>query len=75
MPIVIKALTGNEPGAGGGSNSKQKKNKKYTGALPKSKPPPHARPNHPMNTERTGPSVMKVDPDYKSAGGMVYKGR
>jgi len=41
--------------------------------LPKSKPPKNARPNHPMNTERT--TGLKMDPQYKSSGGTVFTGR
>jgi hypothetical protein len=66
MPIVIKNLETGEVTQPG----KKKKNK---GPLPKSKPPRHARPNHPMNTEKT--TGLKEDAEYKSIGGMVYKGR
>ena len=65
MPIEIKELK---------QDKEQKKKKIYKGPLPKSKPR-YANPKHPMNTELTGPSVMKMDPEYKSHGGMVYKGR
>ena len=47
--------------------------KKYKGPLPKSKPSKNSRSNHPMNTEKT--TGLKMDPQYKSVGGMVYKGR
>jgi hypothetical protein len=66
MPIGIKNLETGEVTTPG-------QNKKYKGPLPKSKPPKNARPNHPMNTEKT--TGLKMDPQYKSAGGMVYKGR
>lgn len=72
MPIVIKEI--NRDLNKDKSSKAQKKKKTYKGPLPKSKPR-YANPKHPMNTERTGPSVMKMDPEYKSHGGMVYKGR
>jgi len=43
-------------------------------AMPKKKPR-HANPNHPMNTERTGPSTLKEDPVYKKSGGKIYNCR
>ena len=47
--------------------------KKYKGPLPKSKPPKNARPNHPMNTEKT--TGLKEDVVYKKAGGKIYNCR
>ena len=37
--------------------------------------PDYANPNHPMNKERTGPSVLKEDPVYKKSGGKIYNCR
>jgi len=53
---------------------------KYKGPLPKSKPPKNARPNHPMNTEKTtglkAYSGAKVKASkYYSGGGTVFTGR
>jgi len=58
MPIGIKMLN---------------QNKKYKGPLPKSKPPKNARPNHPMNTEKT--TGLKEDPVYKAGGGKILNCR
>jgi len=58
MPLKLKSLNNQEPGAGGGSNKMPAKKKK-----------PNA------NYSYGGGSVMKMDPQYKSAGGTVFKGR
>jgi len=41
----------------------------------KNKNNPYADPNHPMNRERTGASVLKEDPLYKSSGGIILNNR
>ena len=46
---------------------------KYKGPLPKPKPPKNARPNHPMNTEKT--TGLKEDPVYKAGGGKILNCR
>lgn len=69
MPIVIKARDNQEPGAGGGSN-RMIDNPSYRGKQNQSKNKTKKKP-----TYQYGGGTMKMDPEYKSAGGMIYKGR
>lgn len=67
MPIVIKKLyQGEKPKS---KKKAFKEHKEKEGYYHK------ADPNHPMNTERTGPSTLKEDPVYKKSGGMIYNNR
>jgi len=63
MPSVIKAKDNQEPGAGGGSN-------RMMGSTQ-----PQANNKKKKPTYKYGGGTMKMDPEYKSAGGMIYKGR
>jgi hypothetical protein len=65
MPIVIRAKEPT-PISKKEAFKKHKKNKGYYHK---------ADPNHPMNSERTGPSTLKEDPVYKKSGGKVLNCR
>jgi|SaaInl3SG_22_DNA_1037383.scaffolds.fasta_scaffold14534_2 hypothetical protein len=55
--------------------SKADKMRKASMEKNKYKKKPYSDRNHPMNRERTGASVLKEDPLYKSSGGTVLNNR